>query len=250
MYATSGYNKDAKTFYRPIEAALRWCNLVAYETQILQSAPSWPSALTVTFPQWPCLDANMEKIYDALYNGELSYGCLGIAVPVGTAVDPLQLTVRHNDLKRWMLRYHPDQRPSFLFDDAHHNRTPLNIDSYLILQADRDALQVKLKNNEQKYQSLLTDLAAIGLEKEQISQLLTTKKPVSDRSEAVYLNIVGALLQLFLDRSPAGKPLSVFQSQSSIVDAVIARHSEVAGLSKRTLDEKFAAANRSLKKYS
>ncbi|VVM69844.1 hypothetical protein PS673_01719 [Pseudomonas fluorescens] len=248
MSATSSYNKNSKIFYRPIEAALRWCNLMAYETQILKAAPSWPATLKTIFPIWPCLHANTEKIYDAIHNGELMCGCLGISVPLGTRVDPLQLTIRHNDLKLWMLLYHPDQRPSFLFENSPNDKVPISTDSYLTLQADRDALQLKLRKSEQIYQSLLEDLQAIGLEKEEISQLLNTKKPVSDRSETVYLNIIGALLNLFLDQSPAGNPLSVFKSQSAIVDAVIARYREVPGLSKRTLDEKFAAANRSLKK--
>ncbi|PUB37143.1 hypothetical protein C8K58_1273 [Pseudomonas sp. GV047] len=71
---------------------------------------------------------------------------------------------------------------------------------------------------------------------------------LSERSEITYQNIIGALVNLLLDHSPAGKPLSVFKNQAAIVDAVIARHQDVPGLSKRTLDEKFAAANRSLKK--
>ena len=51
-----------------------------------------------------------------------------------------------------------------------------------------------------------------------------------------------------LDVSPAGKPLSVFRNQAALVDAITARDPTIPGLSKRTLDAKFAAANRVLKK--
>ncbi|WPN25844.1 hypothetical protein [Pseudomonas marginalis] len=75
-----------------------------------------------------------------------------------------------------------------------------------------------------------------------------TNGQLSERSELTYHNIIGALVSLLLDHSPAGKPLSVFTNQAAIVDAIVARHKDVPGLSKRTLDEKFAVANRSLKK--
>lgn len=94
----------------------------------------------------------------------------------------------------------------------------------------------------------MVDLRAVGLERDDLKAMVKTHGQLSERSELTYQNIIGALLNLFLDQSPAGNPLSVFKSQSAIVDAVIARYSEVPGLSKRTLDEKFAAANRSLKK--
>ncbi|RTY57783.1 hypothetical protein EKA85_32215, partial [Pseudomonas veronii] len=51
-----------------------------------------------------------------------------------------------------------------------------------------------------------------------------------------------------LGHSPSGKPHSVFDSQSSIVNSISAHRKDDPGLSKRTLDAKFAAANRILKK--
>ncbi|KPB94519.1 Uncharacterized protein AC503_3429 [Pseudomonas syringae pv. maculicola] len=65
--------------------------------------------------------------------------------------------------------------------------------------------------------------------------MLKTNRKVSDRSEAVYLNIIGSMVNLFLDKSPSGKPLSVFQSQAAIVDALTAHYKNVPGITKRTL---------------
>ena len=81
-----------EVFYHLIDAALRWCNLIRYETQIMQAVWSRPETLAALFPQWPGLSATTEKIYDAAHNGDLPYGCLGISVPKGTYVDPYQLT--------------------------------------------------------------------------------------------------------------------------------------------------------------
>ncbi|UFP98745.1 hypothetical protein [Pseudomonas fitomaticsae] len=246
MYIPASYNKHSKVFYRPVEAALRWCNLVAHETIILKESLTWPSTLHSTFPQWPCLHKNLDLIYDAIDNGELAYGWLGVTVSPGTKIDPALVTIRHNDLKLWMSIYHPDHRPSFLFFNIPSNSEAISIESYLALQADRDASRLKLEAIEQTYQSLLKDLQSVGLEKEKLSQLLNSKKQVSDRTEIVYLHIIGALLNLLLGRTPAGKPHSVFQSQAAIVDNLTAYHSNCIGITKRTLDEKFAAAKRSL----
>ncbi|MGE7963994.1 hypothetical protein ACQKPC_16775 [Pseudomonas sp. NPDC089918] len=246
----SGYvfNPHTKIFYRPIDAALRWCNLIHYEAQIVQAAWSAPESLTARFPQWPCLHATTEKIYDAIRNGELPYGCLGISVPMGTFVEPYQLTIRHSDLRHWMEIYYPDQKPSFLFESGRDIHEKISLGTFLALQADRDALLRELNTLQHHHQDMLVDLQAIGIERDDLKAIVKTHGQLSERSELTYENIIGALVNLFLDHSPAGKPLSVFKNQAAIVDAIIARYRDVPGLSKRTLDEKFAAANRSLKK--
>lgn len=242
------FNPQTKTFYRPIEAALRWCNLIRYETQIIQATWNYPKELASLFPQWPGLHAATEKIYDAIRNGELPYGCLGISVPAGSYVEPYQLTIRHSDLRHWMQIHYPDQRPDFLFEPVDDTRDKVGLGVYFALQAERDTLLRERNTLQLQLQDVEADLQALGLEQESLKALVKAQGQLSARSEHTYLQIIGALLNTVLDLSPAGKPLSVFRSQSAIVDAVTARHKDIPGLSKRTLDEKFAAANRSLKK--
>lgn len=246
--SSTQFNPQAKIFYRPIDVALRWCNLFRFETQIVQAAWSYPDELRLLFPQWPCLHTNIEVIYDAVRNGELPYGCLGITVLPGTPVELSLLTVRHSDLRHWMQDYYPDQRPDFLFESGYDTRDKISLGVYFALQAERDALQRERDTLQHQLQDVEADLRTLGLEHESLKSLVTTQGQFSERSEHIYLQIIGALLNTFLDSSPAGKPLSVFRSQSAIVDAVTARYNDIPGLSKRTLDAKFAAANRSLKK--
>jgi hypothetical protein len=242
------FNPHSKTFYRPIDAALRWCNLIRYEAQIVQAAWSCPEKLATLFPQWPDLHAATEKIYDAVRNGELPYGCLGVSVPRGSYVEPFQLTIRHSDLRHWMQVYYPDQKPSFLFESGRDSHEKVSIGTFLALQADRDVLLRELNLLQHNFQEILQDLQTIGLERDDLKAMVKTHEPLSVRSEITYQNIIGVLVDLFLGHSPAGKPLSVFKNQAAIVDAIIARYGDVPGLSKRTLDEKFAAANRNLRK--
>ncbi|WP_321143181.1 protein kinase [Pseudomonas extremaustralis] len=144
--------------------------------------------------------------------------------------------------------YNPDQKPSFLFESGRDAPEKISLGAFLSLQADRDTLMRELNTLQHHLQEVLVDLQAIGLERDDLKAMVKTHGQLSERSELTYQNIIGVLVNLFLDHSPAGKPLSVFKNQAAIVDAIIARHQDVPGLSKRTLDEKFAAANRSLKK--
>lgn len=235
-----------KLFYTPIEAAIRWCNLIAHESEILESAwnhSNWPIN---AFPQWPCLHATMGRILDAIRNQEIQYGALGITVTPGIPVDVRLLTIRHTDLKRWMIFYHPDQRPSFLFGPSETPQKTIHYSTYLVLQADRDALQVQLKSTEEKLQTLIIELQAAGLERENLRDLADNKLQPSDHSKSTFLNIIGALVELMLGQSSAGRRHSIFDSQASIVDSITAHYDGVKGLSKRSLDEKFAAGRRSL----
>ncbi|CRM89438.1 hypothetical protein [Pseudomonas sp. 22 E 5] len=245
---TLGFNPRAKLFYRPIDAALRWCNLIRFESQIAQAVWSDPAMLKVLFPQWPCLQANTEIIYEAVRNGELPYGSFGITVALGTPVELNLLTVRHSDLRLWMQIHYPEHRPDFLFNTDDSPPDNVSVGAYIALQAERDALLRERNTLQHQLQGIESDLHALGLEQESLKALVKTQGQLSKRSEHTYLQIIGALVNTVLDVSPAGKPLSVFKSQSAIVDALTARHNDIPGLSKRTLDAKFAAANRALKK--
>ena len=72
------------------------------------------------------------------------------------------------------------------------------------------------------------------------------EKPLGKREETTLLNITGALLSLLLGKSSSGKAHSVFQDQTAVIDALLAEHEGKSGIAKRTLEEKFSAAKRSL----
>ena len=57
---------------------------------------------------------------------------------------------------------------------------------------------------------------------------------------------IGAMLALMLGKSPNGQAYSVLDNQSAIIAALLGHHEGKPGISARTLEEKFAAAKRSL----
>ena len=191
MYTPQSYNPVTKVFYRPIDAAIRWCNLMAHESQILESAWDCPALLSTTFPQWPCLHINTEKIFDAVRNHELPFGFFGVTVAPGTSIDYRLLTVRHIDLKWWMFHHYPDQRPSFLFGKLPAENEQISFGTYLTLRADREALEVELKASNAALRELLEELKSIGLERESLRALVKAQGKLSERSETGYLNRPG-----------------------------------------------------------
>lgn len=244
----SFFNPAAKTYYYPIEVALRWCGLLAFEVQILSTTVGEPSTCQRLFPQWPCLAANLDKLHDAIRNGELRYGCLGRTVEPGTRVEPSCLTVRHHDLKIWMAYYYPDQKPDFLFDPVEQTtHNAVNVASYQVLQADREALKNNLAEQHQSYQVLLARHAQLEEDNKVLQQQVSKHADdISERSETTHLNIIGSLLQLLLGHSPAGNPYSSFHNQTAVITTILAHHRGRLGITERTLERKFAAARRSL----
>jgi hypothetical protein len=70
---------------------------------------------------------------------------------------------------------------------------------------------------------------------------------LDQREENTLLRIIGALVELMLETTSLGKKMSVFDNQSSIIDALLARHPDKRGMSKRTLDQKIPLARKRLK---
>lgn len=248
MYDEGSCELSYKRFYHLVEAAIRWCGLLDHEPEILQVYTVAPHTIATVFSHWPCLHLNLEKLLDAVINKELPYGSLGVQVEPGTHVHPDLLTVRHNDLKAWMKQYYPDQKPRFLFDEIERCIHPaISTDSFQALQADRDALRVRLNALEATQQTERELHAEVVTQRDQLLQTIGDESTLNERSLRGHECVLGAVLQVVLGRSPAGKPYSVFNSQEALVSAVVAHSGNVTGVSKHSLDLKFAAAKRRLK---
>lgn len=244
----NNFEPTPKVFYRPIDVAIRWCNLMAYETAILSATSFSPPTLSRLFPQWPCLREKNEIIRDAIVNHELPYGILGITVAPGTPTDCNLTTIRHTDLRSWMARYYPEQRPAFLFGPSKENEKIMSIGTYLTIRADKDALESELKNATNTIRILLEEIKNLKLEKENLNMHINLNNPLNEQSNGSLLIIIGALIETILGSTQSGRRHSIFDSQAAIVNSITAHYDGVQGLSKRTLDAKFAAARRSLPK--
>lgn len=233
-------SQHAKVFYRPIEAAIRWSDLMQYETRILHEYTGIYALSEGPFSRWPVLVLNIERIFDGLRNGDLPYGKSGITCKDPTLLDDPELTIRHVDLKVWMSRFYPDQKPEFLFDDIERqSHLAISPDTVQILLMDREAQKLKIAEMEQRLHLFQEQCRLLS---EKAADQKVVEREISPRSEATYLSIVGGLLTLLLGQSPSGKRYSSFKTADSIISALLTYYPGRPGLSERTLWSKFKAA--------
>lgn len=239
-----------KAYYTPVEAALRWCNLIAHEVLILEKVGFDVLPGVGMFPQWPCLRVNAEKILDAIHNGEIPYGRDGKTVIAGEQVAKHRLTIRHSDLRAWMATHYPNQKPAFLFDEVEKQmHASITVDAYQTLQAENRRINIRLENAITTFQQQKQQITDLQGENSSLKQMVDNSvgASVDARSERSYLNVIGGLLQLMLSHSPSGHKHSVFDNQAAIVSALLAYHEGKYGISSTNLEKKFAEANRSIK---
>ncbi len=157
----------------------------------------------------------------------------------------VNMTVRHSDLKEWMAKYFPDQKPAFLFDEIERTtHTAINADSFRALQVDRDSLNAKLNNCKSQYKDLCEAHNYIKGERDLL------KKQVDDlekHMERKFLITIAALADVILgnmtfNNESIGKHPAI-KNQADLIER-ITFYKGSTGTSKRTLDEIFAAANR------
>ncbi|MFT3803493.1 MAG: hypothetical protein QM766_20055 [Burkholderiaceae bacterium] len=235
----------SKVFYRPIEASIRWAGLLRYKYEILAliSSPRYlPQSLD--FPRWDELRLYTERIYDGILNGELAFGQNGITLNDATLIDSPDLTVRHVDLKRWMRTHYPEHRPAFLFCRSERITHPsITLDIGQAMLVERLALKSALDQCRRELHELQAQHELLVKQSRAIAHYPCS---ISDRAETTYLNIIGGMLKLILGQSPSGKPYSSFRTQEAVINAMVAHHGGVMGITERTLNGKFARAKRQL----
>lgn len=240
----------SKVYYRPIEAAIRWAGLLRHKREILSTISS-PRVLPPNpqCPRWQDLRLCTARIYDAILNHELPYGRNGITGSDESLIDSSELTIRHVDLKRWMRLHYPEHRPSFLFSRGERIAHPvITLETGQAMLIERQAMQAELELCRRQLHELQDRHDALLKQSQAIPAC--NDCPITERAETTYLNIVGAMLELMLGKSPAGTPYSSFRTQEAIVSALVANHGGAMGITERTLHGKFAIARRRLRSAS
>ncbi|WLX58533.1 protein kinase [Klebsiella pneumoniae] len=161
-----------------------------------------------------------------------------------------RLTIRHSDLKAWMAKNYPNQKPSFLFDVVEQQlHAGITVDAYQTLQAENKRLNIRLANAVKTFQQQKQEISELQGERDSLRQMVDNAvQHIDGRSETTYLNIISGLLSLMLGNSPSGRKMSEFANQGAIISAMLAHFEGIPGISVRTLEGKFSEANKSLKK--
>jgi hypothetical protein len=238
------------TVYPVSVAAALWCSIPPSDVQEHLNLSTQVFTGVYRHPYIPCLEPRCRAIHGAIENGVLP-----VSRENGKSLDgskehvkPDRRHVSRQDLKEWIAREFPADKPAFLFDEIERKtHTAINVDAYRTLQADHDALKARIDKAEEWAKTIKAERNALLGERDSLRATVEKMNVPGERAETTYLNIIGAMLDLMLTKSPGGKPHSVFDNQTSIIDALLAHYDQKPGISSRTLDDKFAAAKRSLK---
>ncbi len=134
---------------------------------------------------------------------------------------PMEYTkILGRDLKQWMEKEFPNDKPTFLFGD---------------IKNDTDSTV-----SAEEFQALQEECAVLKAK-------LAEKARPDERSKRTYLNIIGALLQCIRGEIQGVDPHPSFANQAQLIDIITGHFLRHEGLSESTLLRKFPEARRALK---
>ncbi|MFB4390400.1 MULTISPECIES: hypothetical protein [unclassified Pseudomonas] len=237
---------SVRSSYHPIDAAILWCDLADHENEILRVDLSRPGNLLKHFPQWPFLHIYVECLYDAIVSGELQATCLGRPVTADNQTHRECWSIRRVDLLAWFARNYPAEKPAFLFSQRLDHSECVSLNAYLAQQAELDTAQRAINDMRQKLAVALEDIATVAALNKELAGKLEASGIPSAASEGMHKVIVGAVLEVTLGKSNNGRVQSIYKSQAALVEEITRRFAGIPGLSKSTLDRRFAEARRHL----
>jgi hypothetical protein len=239
--------------YSVPHASALWCGVPPEQVndivrEATQTSQSGPGRSIWFHPQVPCLEVRSRAITEAIEMGVLPHGREdGSPVAPDDHVKYERRHVLGRDLRAWIEKKFPNEKPAFLFDEIErHSHTSISTEAYNALLADNKALKLRIKTKEDDHKKILNEKNDLEQLNQSLEAAIAKMGNPSERAESTYLNIIGAMLELFLSESPGGQAHSIFSNQSAVIQALLGYHEGKQGISARTLEEKFAAAKRSL----
>ncbi|MDF3172054.1 hypothetical protein P3C22_08290 [Pseudomonas sp. ER28] len=233
-----------RSSYHLIDAAILWCDLSDHEEEILQVDLSQPGSLRKHFPQWPRLHDHVECIYDAILNGELPATYLGKPITSDSHIHRVYYSVRRTDLLVWFVRSHPDQKPAFLFTQNADHSECVSLHAHLAKQAKLEFALSRLEQLQQTYAAATEEIASLSTLNDKLKARLESLGIPPETSEVMHNMLIGAMLETTLGKNQNGQQQSIYSSQAALVQAILLRFPRVEGLSKSTIDRRFADARR------
>jgi len=236
------------------QAAALWCGVPDDRIdKILEEATQLSSSglgrSVWTHSDINCLEPRSRAIAEAIEDGSLPYGREdGKTLEKGDYAAYERRRIFGRDLKAWMLKVFPNEKPHFLFDEIEQGvHTSISADSYTVLQADRDALNVRVENGIKKYKALEKEKNSIEIERDGLKAKLISLNVPNERSENTYQNIIAALLDCIAGNLPNVEKHPSFNSEAKLIEAIDIHFRGYSGLSKSNLSRKFPDAKKALK---
>lgn len=226
----------------PVAAAL-WCRIEPGDVDEHLRVATQVHRAIYRHPYIKCLEPRCRALHEAIEKGVLP-----VSRENGKSFDgsreqvaPERRHVNRSDLKEWIAREFPADKPPFLFDEIERTtHAAINADVYQALQADRDALKTRIDKAEEWARQIIAEKNALARERDSLMAMVENGKAPGPRAETTYLNIIGGLLELICNPRPGRN------SEATVIRELVDNYSDKPGISKATLEARFADAKRSL----
>ncbi len=235
------------------QAAALWCgvpenilNTILNEVQPLSGTGLGRSIWI--HPAVPCLEPRSRAIAEAIENGELPHGRED-----GQTVEDGHVAYerRHffgRDLKQWMEKAFPNEKPSFLFDDLEQSsHTAISADAYRSLKAEHDKLEKRVENAKTEFKKLLNEKNSMESENKSLKAMVDKLGSPGERAETTYQHIIAALLECVAGNIPGIEKHPSIINETKLIELISQHFQGYSGLSQSNLSRKFPEAKRSIK---
>ena len=227
------------TFYSVPVAAALWCGISKGQVQAELARCVAVEDGIWRHPDFPGLEFRCRTLHDAIDVGSLrllekdgkrNFGRLA----------PDDRYLQHSELKAWMGKKYPKQRPSFLFGETKQSAQPeIAAETYQALMADLEAMKAANSEISAALTQTVNENKALRAETDSLKQELHRELNVDTRARSTYVTLIGVLIDLMFSKTSRGVPNSVFRTQSELIAVVVAQYGHLPGISKRTLEAKF-----------
>lgn len=175
--------KALYSLYSVPQAAALWCGIKEEQVdEILANA----EAITETgagrgifrHPYVSCLEPRTRAITEAIESGDLAHGREdGRPVASGVHIAYERRHIRGRDLKDWMEKALPNEKPAFLFDDIERSsHSAISRDAYQTLQAENDRLKTRLNSTAAEFKKLLQEKESVEFERDSLKKIAASIK--------------------------------------------------------------------------
>lgn len=160
-------------------AAALWCGVPEDRVPIILKEAEQLSTAGLGRSIWKhpavhCLEPRSRAIAEAIEKGDLPHGREDAATV--SADDHVSYERRHffgRDLRKWMEKAFPNEKPAFLFDDIERStHTAISTDAYRALKADHDKLILRLDNAKGEFVKLRQEKESIESERDSLKSIV------------------------------------------------------------------------------
>ena len=185
--------KSFFTYYTIPQVALLWCGVEPEELQeeLAKAKPIGESTglmrNTLKHPYIPCMEPRCRALHFAIDESQLEVGRdgskTGFARDIGHVAHDRR-TINREDLKRWIAKTFPNDKPAFLFDEIERStHTAINADTFRTLQADRDALKTRIDKAEVWSKEIKEKYNSLERERDSLKAIVDKSFQPSERAE-------------------------------------------------------------------